>query len=63
MKYKDIREMSLQELAKKKKALTHELFLNKMKNSIGQLSNPLQIRLLRKDIAKIHTALTQKVSK
>jgi large subunit ribosomal protein L29 len=55
--------MSSQELIKKKKSLTHELLLNKMKNSIGQLSNPLQIRFLRRDIAKVSTALSQKVSK
>lgn len=63
MKFNDLKEMSLQELGKKKKALVQELLLNKMKNSIGQLSNPLQIRMLRKSIAKINTALSQKSSK
>jgi large subunit ribosomal protein L29 len=63
MKFKDVKEMSLQELAKKRKTLTQEVLLNKMKNSIGQLSNPLQIRFLRRDIAKVNTALNQKVSK
>lgn len=63
MKYKDVKEMSLQELAKKRKMLTQELLLNKMKNSIGQLPNPLEIKFLRRDIAKVNTALTQKVSK
>lgn len=63
MKFKDVKEMSLQELAKKRKTLTQEMLLNKMKNSIGQLSNPLQIRALRRDIAKVNTVLNQKVSK
>jgi large subunit ribosomal protein L29 len=63
MKFADLKEMSLQELGKKKKTLVQELVLNKMKNSIGQLENPLQIRTLRKSIAKIDTALTEKLSK
>jgi large subunit ribosomal protein L29 len=63
MKYGDFKEMSVPELTKKRKALAQELTLNKMKNSMGQLANPLQIRFLRRDIAKVNTALTQKLSK
>jgi large subunit ribosomal protein L29 len=32
----------------------------KMKNSLGQLANPVQIRVVRKDIAKINTAIVKK---
>ncbi|MFN3697658.1 MAG: 50S ribosomal protein L29 [Pseudobdellovibrio sp.] len=60
MKYADIENKSLQDLIKQKNELTAQLFEMKMKNSLGQLSNPLQIRFVRKDIAKINTAIVKK---
>lgn len=57
MKYSDIKDMSFSDLAKKRKELTGEVLLLKMKNSIGQLSNPIEIRNIRKSIARINTAL------
>lgn len=61
MKYRDIKELSATELKKKKTALTQELFEAEMKNSLGQLSNPLEIRAIRRDIARLNTAIVQKV--
>jgi len=60
MKYNDIKDLSLAELKKKKTQLTESLFTSKMKNTIGQLANPLEIRFVRKDLARINTAITQK---
>ncbi|MCE3009326.1 MAG: 50S ribosomal protein L29 [Proteobacteria bacterium] len=60
MKFSDVKDLSLSELKKKKAAMTQELFEAKMKNELGQLSNPLVIRFLRKDIAKLNTALAAK---
>jgi large subunit ribosomal protein L29 len=60
MKYNDIKEQSVIELAKKRKSLSESLFAAKMKNSIGQLSNPIEIRDLRRNLARIKTALTSK---
>ncbi len=60
MKFESIKDLSIAELAKKRKTLSEELVVTKMKNSIGQLSNPLEIRKLRKDLARVHTALTLK---
>ena len=57
MKYTDIKGLSQGELKKKKASITVELFEMKMKNSLGQLSNPVQIRFLRKDLARINTAM------
>ena len=42
--------------------MREELFEMKMKNQLGQLGNPLQIRFLRKDISRIKTALTKKLA-
>jgi len=60
MKFSEIENKSLQDLIKQKNELTTQLFEMKMKNSLGQLSNPLQIRFVRKDIAKINTAIVKK---
>ncbi|MFN7262214.1 MAG: 50S ribosomal protein L29 [Pseudobdellovibrionaceae bacterium] len=60
MKFSDVKDLSLSEMKKKKAAITQELFEAKMKNELGQLSNPLVIRFLRKDIAKLNTALAAK---
>jgi len=57
MKYTDIKGLSQGELKKKKASITTELFEMKMKNSLGQLSNPVQIRFLRKDLARVNTAM------
>jgi large subunit ribosomal protein L29 len=54
---------SAAELKKKKAALTKELFEMKIKNSIGQLSNPLLIRKARRDVARINTELTKLVAR
>lgn len=63
MKYKDVSEKSTLDLVKKKKEITNEIFVNRMKNSLGQLSNPLQLRYSRKDIARILTALSARKQK
>ena len=60
MKYSEIENKSLQELIKQKQDLTTQLSEMKMKNSLGQLANPVQIRFVRKNIAKINTAIVKK---
>ncbi|AFY02580.1 50S ribosomal protein L29 [Bdellovibrio bacteriovorus] len=63
MKFVEIKDLSVAELKKKRAALSEELFQARIKNSIGQLSNPVQIRGLRRDIAKINTAIVKKVAR
>lgn len=63
MKYQDVKDLSPAELKKKIKSINQDLFEAKMKNSLGQLANPLEIRGLRKDLARINTALVQKVAR
>lgn len=63
MKYTDIKEMGTDELVKKRKEIVEGLFQARMKNHLGQLGNPLEIRQLRRDRARIETALTQKRNK
>lgn len=63
MKFNDIKDLSAIELKKKKAAVAEELFGAKMKNQLGQLSNPLEIRKLRKNLARIQTALVKKIAR
>ncbi len=62
MKMKDIAGMSAQEVSKKVAAIRQEIFELKMKNSIGQVANPIQIRFLRRDLARLMTAANSKKS-
>ena len=61
MKFTEIKDMTVDELRKKEKVLREELFETKMKHSLGQVSNPLQIRHVRRQIAQVKTALSVKL--
>ena len=60
MKFTDVENKSLKDLIKQKQELTSQLFEMKMKNSLGQLTNPVQIRMVRKNIARLNTAIVKK---
>lgn len=59
MLYSEIKDLSKEELLKKRSLIKEDLFNSKIKNSIGQLANPLWIRSLRKDLARVNTALSK----
>lgn len=63
MKFEGIKNLTVEELQKKRSDLKEELFHLKMKNALGQVANPLQIRMSRRDIARIETALNQKLAR
>jgi large subunit ribosomal protein L29 len=63
MKFNDLKEMTTGELTKKQRQLSEEMFELKMKHSMGQVANPLQIRAARKDQARVYTALNMKLKK
>ena len=63
MKFVDVKDLSATELKKKKVSVTQEIFDAKMKNQLGQLGNPIVVRDLRKDLARINTALVQKIAR
>lgn len=60
MKAKEIRELSNEEMIKKIDQSEEELFNLRFQAKMGQLANPLQLRLIRKDIARINTILKEK---
>lgn len=63
MKFEEISGLTVEELKKKANELKKDLFEMEMKNSLGQLGNPLEIRFRRRDVARINTAINQKLAK
>lgn len=60
MKGKDLKELTKEELLKRKKDTKEELFNLRFQHSTGQLENTARLKLLKKDVAKIETILSQK---
>jgi len=63
MKYTDISSKTLDELKALLKEKKTYLFELKMKLKTMQLTNPNEIRAVKKDIARIQTALTAQAGK
>lgn len=59
MKAKDFREMSAEELNTKLVDLKKELFNLRFQSAINQLENPMRIKAVKKDIARILTVLKE----
>lgn len=60
MKPKEIRDMTLEDMRAKDVELTKELFNLNMRHATRQLDNPLRLRFLRKDIARVKTIIAEK---
>ncbi|MBQ2677058.1 MAG: 50S ribosomal protein L29 [Clostridia bacterium] len=60
MKASEIRELSVAELNDKLAELKKELFNLRFQHAINQLENPMRIKAVKKDIARINTVLTAK---
>ncbi|MEA2098995.1 MAG: 50S ribosomal protein L29 [Campylobacterota bacterium] len=58
MKYSDLADKSSTELQTMLKEKKTELFTLKIKQKMMQLQNTSELRVAKKDIAKINTALT-----
>lgn len=59
MKSKEIRSLSLDELNNKLEDLKTELFNLRFQHTINQLENPMRINVVKKDIARIKTIMTE----
>ena len=55
MKASEIREMNTAELTKKLGELKAELFNLRFQHAINQLENPMRIKAVKKDIARVKT--------
>ena len=56
MKAKELTKMSAAELDKKLAELKEELFNLRFQHAINQLDNPLRIKAVKRDIARVKTA-------
>jgi large subunit ribosomal protein L29 len=62
MKMKEIVEMSTDELLTKRRDLRQESLHLRLQQQSGQLEQPSRLRLLRRDVARIETVLTQRAN-
>ena len=60
MKFKDIQEMNTDELLTKKRDLRQESLHLRLQQQSGQLEQPSRLRLLRRQVARLETVLTQR---
>ena len=60
MNVKDIREKTVAELNDMLKDLKEELFKLRFRNAVNQLENPMRLKAVKKDIAKVKTVLRER---
>jgi large subunit ribosomal protein L29 len=60
MKMKELTELSTDELLTKRRDLRQESLHLRLQQQSGQLEQPSRLRLLRRDIARLETVLTQR---
>jgi large subunit ribosomal protein L29 len=60
MKMKEITELSNDELLTKRRDLRQERLHLRLQQQSGQLEQPSRLRLLRRDIARIETVLSER---
>ena len=60
MKNKEIKKLSVDELKNKVNSLKKDLFNFRFRKANGQLEDVAKVSLIRKDIARIFTALNKK---
>lgn len=60
MKPKELRDLSKDELLARLKGLKEQLFQLRFQLATAQLENPMRIRQVKKDIARVHTILHQR---
>ena len=60
MKMKEITELSTDELLPKRRDLRQESLHLRLQQQSGQLEQPSRLRLLRRDVARLETVLSQR---
>lgn len=60
MEARGFRELTLEELKQKEADIREDLFKLKVRVSISQVENPMRIRQLRRDLARLKTVLRER---
>ena len=63
MKFKEMSELSSDELLTKKRDLRKETLHLRLQQQSGQLEQPSRLRLLRREVARIETILAQRAAR
>jgi large subunit ribosomal protein L29 len=59
MKMSEIKDMTAEELTVKSRDLRQELFNLRLQQASSQLEKPARMRLLRRDVARVETRISQ----
>lgn len=59
MKPRQIRDLTTEEILQRKRDLEEELFNLRLRQSTQYLDNPLKVRTLRRELARINTILKE----
>ena len=62
MKAKELKNLSVEDPAKKLDELKKDLFMLRMQHATNQLDNPMQIAATKKDIARVKTIIREKTN-
>lgn len=60
MKVNEMRELSQEELIKEERDLKGELFKLRFQHATNQLDNPIKLKTVKKDIARVKTLLRER---
>lgn len=60
MKFSELKDLTAQELAARGNDIRRELFNLRLQKASAQLEKTARLRTLRRDLARIETALTQR---
>ena len=60
MKAQEVRELADAELASKARDLGDELFHLRLRRATSQLANPMKVRQVKRDLARVKTVLRQR---
>ena len=63
MKFNEIQELTSDELTTKKRDLRQESLHLRLQQQSGQLEQPSRLRLLRREVARLETVLSQRAAK
>ena len=59
-KLAELKNLSVEDLAKKLDELKKDLFMLRMQHATNQLDNPMRLNAVKKDIARIKTIIREK---
>jgi large subunit ribosomal protein L29 len=60
---KELRDMTMDDLAQKRAELREEIGHLKLRRATSRLENPMKLRQTKRDLARLETVLREKVTK